>query len=200
MSVILESEKGEIMLYTKGADSMILERMDKAKNPDIDPTMKYLSEFADEGLRTLLIAYKVIPRDVYVGWSKKYLEASTAVENRQEKVEAVQNQIETDLTLIGATAIEDKLQDEVGSTIAFLKKAGIKVWVLTGDKIETAINIGFSCNLLTKELKRVIIDGKNKADVEKSIDLAQQKVCFLREKFNKTDFRLKKERRSTLAT
>jgi len=188
------------MLYTKGADSMILERMDKAKNPDIDPTMKYLSEFADEGLRTLLIAYKVIPRDVYVGWSKKYLEASTAVENRQEKVEAVQNQIETDLTLIGATAIEDKLQDEVGSTIAFLKKAGIKVWVLTGDKIETAINIGFSCNLLTKELKRVIIDGKNKADVEKSIDLAQQKVCFLREKFNKTDFRLKKERRSTLAT
>ena len=178
MSVILENEKGEVLLYTKGADSMILERMDKAKNPDTDSTMKYLSEFADEGLRTLLIAYKKISKDKYIDWSKRYLEAATATENKQEKMEVLQDEIETDMLLIGATAIEDKLQDEVGSTIAFLKKAGIKVWVLTGDKIETAINIGFSCNLLTKELKRIIIDGKEKADVQKAIEAAQQKVHF----------------------
>lgn len=91
-------------------------------------------------------------------------------------MEELQAKIETDLLLIGATAIEDKLQDEVGPTIAFLKSAGIKVWVLTGDKIETAINIGFSCNLLSKELKIMIVDGKTKDEVEKSLDEAQRKV------------------------
>lgn len=94
-------------------------------------------------------------------------------------MEDLQAEIEEDLILIGATAIEDKLQDEVGSTIAFLKKAGIKVWVLTGDKIETAINIGFSCNLLTRELKRVIIDGKGKEEVTQSIEKARSKVFNL---------------------
>lgn len=73
MSVIVENEKGEFILYTKGADSILLERMQKNKNPEIDPTMKYLSEFADEGLRTLLIAYKKIPRNEYDHWAKKYL-------------------------------------------------------------------------------------------------------------------------------
>ncbi len=91
-------------------------------------------------------------------------------------MEVLQDEIEVDLMIVGATAIEDKLQDEVGATIAFLKKCGIKVWVLTGDKIETAINIGFSCNLLTKELKRLIVDGKSKEEVEASINDAKDKV------------------------
>lgn len=73
MSVIVEDEKGRILLYCKGADSIILERMDKSKNSDIPDTMKHLSEFADEGLRTLLIAYKVIPKDEYEQWYKNYL-------------------------------------------------------------------------------------------------------------------------------
>lgn len=61
------------------------------------------------------------------------------------------------MILVGATAIEDKLQDQVGETIAALKRAGIKVWVLTGDKIETAINIGFSCKLLSDDLTQIIV-------------------------------------------
>lgn len=60
----------------------------------------------------------------------------------------VAEKIENDFNLIGSTAIEDKLQDDVADTIQFIKDAGIKIWVLTGDKIETAINIGFSCSLL----------------------------------------------------
>jgi P-type E1-E2 ATPase len=56
--------------------------------------------------------------------------------------------IENNFELIGSTAIEDKLQDNVGKTIADIKSAGIQVWVLTGDKVETAMNIGFSCQLL----------------------------------------------------
>ena len=59
--------------------------------------------------------------------------------------------------LVGSTAIEDKLQDNVGEVISFIRKAGIKLWVLTGDKIDTAINIGFSCKLLDKEMELFII-------------------------------------------
>ena len=211
MSVIVEDEKGRILLYCKGADSIILERMDKNKNPDIPETMKHLSDFADEGLRTLLIASKVIPKDEYEQWYKTYMvkilckqylhvkQAATAPENREEKMEALQDKIELDMLLIGATAIEDRLQDEVGSTIAFLKSAGIKVWVLTGDKIETAINIGFSCNLLTKELKRLIVDGKEQTEVEKSIEQAQQKVRLMKE-FSLMKDRLRKEKRNILMT
>ena len=76
-----------------------------------------------------------------------------ALSNREEKVAAVDELIETELTLLGSTAIEDRLQDEVADTIQFCKDAGIKVWVLTGDKIETAIMIGLSAGLLDNEQK-----------------------------------------------
>lgn len=61
--------------------------------------------------------------------------------------------------MVGTTAIEDKLQDDVSPTLEFIKAAGIKVWVLTGDKIETAVNIGISCNLLNIEMETFVIDA-----------------------------------------
>lgn len=85
--------------------------------------------------------------------------------DREKKMSDAQEEIERDLELVGATAIEDKLQDDVGLTIAVLKEAGIKVWVLTGDKIETAINIGFSCCLLSNDLRQIIIDGKSETEI-----------------------------------
>lgn len=78
-----------------------------------------------------------------------------ALENRQEQLDAIYEEIETDMTLVGATAIEDKLQDGVPDTIANLAAANIKIWVLTGDKQETAINIGYSCRLLTENMREV---------------------------------------------
>lgn len=81
--------------------------------------------------------------------------------NRDEQISRVSEKIEHGFLLIGSTAIEDKLQDNVADTISFIKEAGIKLWVLTGDKIETAINIGFSCNLLNLEMEIFVIDKKN---------------------------------------
>ena len=66
-------------------------------------------------------------------------------------MDRIADKIEYEFDLCGSTAIEDKLQDNVSDTIKFLKQAGIKVWVLTGDKIETAINIGYSCDLLDND-------------------------------------------------
>lgn len=71
---------------------------------------------------------------------------------------AVDELIEKELELIGSTAIEDRLQDEVADTIEFMKNAGIKVWVLTGDKVETAMNIGVAAGLLDSTMQNHILD------------------------------------------
>jgi len=142
MSVIIKTPDGEIKVLCKGADSIIEERLKDKEN--FEQTNEYLQEYASEGLRTLLLAEKVITEEEYEGWKKEYEEACLATEEREEKMNKVAEKIEWNFELIGATAIEDKLQDEVADTISILKEAGIKIWVLTGDKIETAINIGYS--------------------------------------------------------
>ena len=121
---------------------MIFERMDQTLSPLKDVTTEHLNKFASEGLRTLCLAKKDIDPAYFEIWKERLHEASTSLENREEKVDACYEEIEQNLVLIGATAIEDKLQDGVPQTIANLANAGIKLWVLTGDKQETAINIG----------------------------------------------------------
>jgi phospholipid-translocating ATPase len=109
------------------------------------------------GLRTLCLAYRVVPKAFYESWAERFKIAQASIEDREHEVDAVADEIEKELTLMGATAIEDKLQDGVPNSIATLAKAGIKIWVLTGDKMETAINIGFSCNLLRKNMTLIVI-------------------------------------------
>jgi len=112
----------------------------------------YLKLYAKDGLRTLLLAEWNLDLETYLAWEKKYYEASISLEGREEKIDEVAEEIESNLTLLGSTAIEDLLQDQVGETLVALKEAGIKIWVLTGDKIETVISIGYSCQLLSNEM------------------------------------------------
>ncbi|NWJ01477.1 AT8B1 ATPase, partial [Crypturellus undulatus] len=150
MSVIVRESEGNIRLYCKGADTVIYERLHPS-NLKRDVTEEALDVFANETLRTLCLCYKDISQDEFDAWNKKFLVASAAITNRDEALDKVYEEIEKNLILLGATAIEDKLQDGVPETIHKLSKAGIKIWVLTGDKKETAENIGFSCELLTDE-------------------------------------------------
>ncbi|OXB60756.1 hypothetical protein ASZ78_016807 [Callipepla squamata] len=150
MSVIVRESNGNIRLYCKGADTVIYERLD-ARNLKREATEEALDVFANETLRTLCLCYRDISHDEFEAWNKKFMEASVATSNRDEALDKVYEEIEKDLILLGATAIEDKLQDGVPETISKLSKADIKIWVLTGDKKETAENIGFSCELLTDE-------------------------------------------------
>lgn len=93
------------------------------------------------------------------------------MENRQEKLDTIYEEIEQDLLLAGATGIEDKLQDGVPEAIANLIAANIRLWVLTGDKLETAINIGYSCHLLTEDMQEVfVVDGEKFDDVKEQFD------------------------------
>ncbi|ELQ36149.1 phospholipid-transporting ATPase 1 [Pyricularia oryzae Y34] len=154
MSAIVRMTDGQTVLFCKGADSIIYSRLKKGEQKQLrTDTAQHLEMFAREGLRTLCIAERVLGEQEYQAWSKEYAVAAAAVENREDKMEAIADQIEQDLTLLGGTAIEDRLQDGVPQTIAVLAEAGIKLWVLTGDKVETAINIGFSCNLLNNDME-----------------------------------------------
>ncbi|XP_010723419.1 phospholipid-transporting ATPase IC [Meleagris gallopavo] len=150
MSVIVRDSNGRIRLYCKGADTVIFERL-HPRNLKREATEEALDVFARETLRTLCLCYRDISHDEFEAWNKKFMEASVAASNRDEALDKVYEEIEKDLILLGATAIEDKLQDGVPETISKLSKADIKIWVLTGDKKETAENIGFSCELLTDE-------------------------------------------------
>jgi phospholipid-translocating ATPase len=108
---------------------------------------KHLDDFATEGLRTLLYAQRFLTHQEYSAWKKIYNEATTSIVNRQELVESAGEMIEQSFDLIGASAIEDKLQEGVPETIDRLRRANIKIWMLTGDKRETAINIAHSATL-----------------------------------------------------
>ncbi|KAL0570141.1 hypothetical protein V5O48_011819 [Marasmius crinis-equi] len=163
MSVILRRLDGNdtrVFLLMKGADNVIFERLKDGVDRALkDQTETHLTEFANEGLRTLTLAYKIVPDEEYTTWAKKYHEATLALDNRDVLTEAVACEIEADMRLLGATAIEDSLQDGVPETIHDLKRAGIKVWVATGDKLETAIAIGHSTNLIGRESNIIVIRG-----------------------------------------
>lgn len=150
MSIIVRTPEGSIRLYCKGADTVIYERLHRM-NPTKQETQDALDIFASETLRTLCLCYKEIEEKEFAEWNKKFMAASVASSNRDEALDKVYEEIEKDLILLGATAIEDKLQDGVPETISKLAKADIKIWVLTGDKKETAENIGFACELLTED-------------------------------------------------
>nr|XP_045622548.1 probable phospholipid-transporting ATPase IA [Procambarus clarkii] len=169
MSVIVKTPQGQIKLYCKGADTVIYERLGDSQQFR-DLTVRHLEEFAAEGLRTLCYAVADISPVFYEEWKNTYYKASTALQFRERKIEDAAQLIENNLTLLGATAIEDKLQDEVPETIAALLKAGIHVWVLTGDKQETAINIGHSCHLLNQGMPLIILNTESLDETREAIN------------------------------
>ncbi|XP_061378672.1 probable phospholipid-transporting ATPase IA isoform X1 [Danaus plexippus] len=159
MSVVVRTPTGEIKLYCKGADSAIYPRLAGGpRAPYAEHTLEHLEHFATEGLRTLVFAVADVPENVYKDWSNTYHKASIAIQDREQKLEEAAMLIENNLRLLGATAIEDKLQDGVPEAIAALLKANIHVWILTGDKQETAINVAHSARLLHAAMPLLILN------------------------------------------
>lgn len=169
MSCIVRDDNGQILLITKGADSVIYQRLSQEGTTDevLKKTALHLEDFAKEGLRTLCIAQRILDDDFFAVWFRKYKEASASIDDdRDDAIDALNDELECDLELLGGTAIEDRLQEGVPDSISILGEAGIRLWVLTGDRIETAINIGFSCNLLGNDMKLLVVrpDEKNPHD------------------------------------
>ena len=177
MSTIFRTPEGKIVCYCKGADTVILERLSKDNNPYVEATLTHLEEYASEGLRTLCLAMREVSENEYQEWWRVFNTAQTTVSgNRADELDKAAELIEHDLTLLGATAIEDKLQDGVPDTIATLQSAGIKVWVLTGDRQETAINIGMSCKLISEDMSLLIVNEETKENTRDNIRKKYQAV------------------------
>uniref|UniRef100_A0A672G238 Phospholipid-transporting ATPase n=1 Tax=Salarias fasciatus TaxID=181472 RepID=A0A672G238_SALFA len=157
MSVVVRTPDGKLRLYCKGADNVIFERLTESSQYK-DLTVAHLEQFATEGLRTLCFAYVDLEEGAYQEWLKEYNQVSTVLKDRAQKLEECYELLEKNLMLLGATAIEDRLQAGVPETIATLMRADIKIWVLTGDKQETAINIGYSCRLVTHGMSLIIVN------------------------------------------
>ncbi|KAN0062782.1 aminophospholipid translocase [Thecaphora frezii] len=163
MSALVRGPDGKIKLYCKGADTVIMARLSE-NQPFVEQTNVHLEDYATEGLRTLCIAMREVPEQEYRQWARIYDQAAASIQNRSEALDKAAELIEQNMFLLGATAIEDKLQEGVPETIHTLQSAGIKIWVLTGDRQETAINIGLSCRLISESMNLVIINEENAHD------------------------------------
>ncbi|GLE03014.1 hypothetical protein PINS_up011893 [Pythium insidiosum] len=168
MSVVVQTEDGRYILFCKGADNVILPRSRTDANTAI--LNDELKRFASEGLRTLVLARKELSEREYLDWDAAYQRAVTSLTNREELLADVAEAIERDMTVVGATAIEDKLQEGVPSAIFNLAQAGIKIWMLTGDKEETAINIGHACRLINDSMRLLLINKENLRELVEQVD------------------------------
>eukprot|EP00935_MAST-01C_sp_MAST-1C-sp1_P001374 g1374.t1 len=183
-SVDGDSDSGRLLLLTKGADAAVfplirgfngLNEMywsspsyGGAANQYIYETKVKIDEFAEEGLRTLVIAQRVLDEGAFREWNDKYVAACSDndqlklhKQNRENRIDDLMNELECDLELLGATAVEDKLQDGVSECIHNLIQGGIKIWMCTGDKEETAINIASACRMLESEMRIVVINQRH---------------------------------------
>jgi phospholipid-transporting ATPase len=167
-SVVVRTPDGKLKVLCKGADTVILARMAKKQlggSDVLERSVKQMEGFAEEGLRTLMIAQKDLDVTFYNDWHERFTSACNNLEEIEKRkndqpnaIDNLMEEIEVDLQLLGVTAIEDKLQEGVPRTISDLRKAGISVWVLTGDKEETAINIGFACQLIDNDMRMEVIN------------------------------------------
>ncbi|XP_058028464.1 phospholipid-transporting ATPase ID-like isoform X2 [Ahaetulla prasina] len=177
MSVIVRNPRGQLTLYCKGADTILYKLLHPSCKQLEEETTEHLDEFAGEGLRTLVVAYRDLEESYFEGWWKRHHKASTSLQDREGKLSKLYEEIERDLQLLGATAVEDKLQEGVPQTIEILGRAHIKIWVLTGDKQETAVNIGYSCNMLYDAMKDIfIIHGDSWEEVEQQLRTARDRM------------------------
>jgi phospholipid-transporting ATPase len=167
MSVVVQYPNGEYWVLTKGADNVIYPLLSKTENdPELlKDTLKHLEVFGDDGLRTLTIARRRVNEKAYLDWSARFSAANSSLEEIEKRkndqanqIDTLMEEIERDLVLLGATAIEDKLQDNVPRAIANLMRGGMKVWMLTGDKQETAINISYACQLMDNDMRQVVLN------------------------------------------
>lgn len=175
MSVVLKMPNSSVVtVYCKGADTTILAALTpspegSAERAALMRTQQQLDAYGRQGLRTLVMAKRTISIQQYEDWAEDLKRAELALDNREKKIRECYNSLESGLTLLGATGIEDRLQEGVPHTIAALIEAGIMVWVLTGDKPETAINVAYSAKLFSPQVELLKLMARSKDQAESTI-------------------------------
>ena len=173
MGIVLKNKKyGHIIYYLKGAENVMMKFV---KQQYISYIAENAENLATKGLRTLVLSQKIIPEAEFNSWNEEYKEALTAMDNRKERIAQAVSKLENNMDFLCVTGVEDLLQDEVATTIDNLRNAGMKVWMLTGDKVETATCISISAGLKAKthkmytikndDIKSEAVDGKTPVSV-----------------------------------
>lgn len=171
MSIIVQDINGRKFIYSKGADQVMFEQLNKRLSPEIQQKLQeQLLEFSRSGLRTLVVSYAEIDEAQYDFFKECYEGARSLLNDQENAVLQSYKLIENDMRLLGATAVEDQLQDKVPETITFLLQCDIHVWMLTGDKQETAINIGYSSRLVTEEMEVLVLNVTSATSLELALD------------------------------
>jgi magnesium-transporting ATPase (P-type) len=154
-SIVIKDNQGILKIYMKGSDNKIFENMDKFSDENIFRTTKeHVDSFAKRGLRTLCYSYRILEADEFYAWERKYNEVKyRAISDKRlnTELDSLISTLESNMILLGATALEDKLQDNVTEDIQEFIEAGINVWMITGDKLDTAESIGHSCKLFNDD-------------------------------------------------
>ena len=165
MGILLKNiETQRIIFYLKGAEVVMEAKVQENSRAFLRETCENL---ASTGLRTLVISQKYVSPLDYESWVKKYENAKTEMEDRDAKVQRVVEELETNMEFLCVTGVEDKLQVDVTDSIESLRNAGIQIWMLTGDKVETATCIAISTGLKAKTQKLFYMkELTNKEEVE----------------------------------
>lgn len=172
MSVIVKDmQDNKIVLLCKGAENSVFKCCISGNIQSCDADIKM---FAKKGWRTLALAYRYLTEKEYESIKNILKRAYNDIINRKERVAQAFNEVESKLNLIGSTAVEDKLQEDVAFTLEELRRAGIKIWVLTGDKRETAINISYACKHFSNHMQKLLM-----TDI-KNVDQIRKRIKFFR--------------------
>lgn len=175
MGIVVRYKKnGMILFYCKGAEVVM---KDKVKPQQRSYLLEKCETLAMEGLRTLVVGQKVMTTEEYEAWSIKYKKAMNDYENGDYLSEQVKNELEANLECLGITGVEDKLQEEVEKTISSLRGAGIQIWMLTGDKVETATCISISTGLKNRSQRHYFMkECKNSNEVDYKLKELERNV------------------------
>ena len=173
MSVIISTQtrsKRRFFLLTKGADSAIFAvlRLDQRDKQLTSET--HVEKFAREGLRTLAFGRRELEKEEVARIKQSILQAESSTGDATLALREIYLDVEKELEYLGITAIEDRLQDGVPEAIEALRKAGLAVWILTGDKLQTATEIAISCNLIKKQDRKVFIANATKPELAKQLE------------------------------
>ncbi len=181
MAVVCTAPDGRRMIMVKGADNVMLARAAAPEGEggaaERQALLEHLKEFGEQGLRTLVMGQRVMEEGEFQAWQAKFSAARVALQDREGALSAVAEEYEHSLALLGASGVEDKLQDDVPSTIEDMRRAGIRVWVLTGDKVETAINIGFSARLLDDKMRQILVDAEGLEELRLQLADLERKLA-----------------------
>ncbi|GJD09207.1 Probable phospholipid-transporting ATPase 5 [Galdieria sulphuraria] len=170
MSIIVQTPENRILLLVKGAESVIFPRLKQENREEIETANFQVEKFAKEGLRTLVFAERELSPEFYQEWIEKLNHAELALYERESKIYEVWELLECDLSLVGVTAVEDRLQDDVPETISYLRQCGIRIWLLTGDKRETAVNVGVLSGLIGPDSAVYDLTAQTERDMESQLE------------------------------